>query len=107
MQGNIGTSYLQQNNYISEIEDTHFYLSLTTKPMKYGVCINIKDVAEAEKIIGEFMEQEKPILEAWRKDLLQEKYIKQITDKNKEKWQEYVDLIMKGGNKTQWIKDNI
>lgn len=107
MQGNIGTSYLQQNNYISEIEDTHFYLSLTTKPMKYGVCINIKDVAEAEKIIGEFMEQEKPRLEAWRKDLLQEKYIKQITDNNKEKWQEYVDLIMKGGNKTQWIKDNI
>lgn len=107
MQGNIGTSYLQQNNYISEIEDTHFYMTLTTKPMKYGVCINIKDVAEAEKIIGEFMEQEKPRLEAWRKDLLQEKYIKQITDNNKEKWQEYVDLIMKGGNKTQWIKDNI
>lgn len=104
---NVGTSYLQEYNYISEFEETHFYMTLATKPIKYGVCINIKDVTVSEEIINKFKKQEKVRLEAWRTDLLQKKYIKQITDNNKEKWQEYVDLIMKGGNKTQWIKDNI
>ena len=104
---NVGTSYLQEYNYISEFEETHFYMTLATKPIKYGVCINIKDVAVSEEMISKFKKQEKVRLEAWRKDLLQDKYINKITKGNEQKWNDYIDLLLKGGNKTQWIKDNI
>ena len=106
MQENIGTSYLQEYNYISEIEQTHFYMSFYN-PVKYGVCINIKDISQRERIIEKFKEEEKPRLEAWRKDLLQTKYINKIIKNNQNKWNEYIELLMKGGNKTQWIKNNI
>lgn len=103
----IGTSYLQEYNYISRYEDTHFYMSISTKPIKYGVCINIKDIADTNQIIQYFKQTEKARLEGWRKDLLQTKYIEQIIENNPNKQQEYFELLMKGGNKIQWIKDNI
>lgn len=103
----IGTSYLQEYNYISRYEETHFYMSISTKPIKYGVCINIKDIADTNQIIQYFKQTEKTRLEEWRKDLLQTKYIEQIIENNPNKQQEYFELLMKGGNKTQWIKDNI
>ena len=103
----IGRSYLQEYNYISRYEDTHFYMSISTKPIKYGVCINIKDIADTNQIIQYFKQTEKTRLEGWRKDLLQTKYIEQIIENNPNKQQEYFELLMKGGNKIQWIKDNI
>ena len=103
----VGTSYLQEYNYISRHEDTHFYMSIATKPIKYGVCINIKDIDKMDHIIKEFMKSEKPRLEAWRKDLIQTKYINKIINNNKEKFEEYVELLNKRGSVTQWIKDNL
>ena len=103
----IGTSYLQEYNYMSRYEDTHFYMSISTKPIKYGVCINIKDIANSDQIIEYFKNSEKKRLEGWRKDLLQTKYIKLIIENNPNKENEYFELLMRGGNKTQWIKDNI
>lgn len=105
---NIGTSYLYEYNYISKIEQTHFYMTFASKPLKYGVCINIKDLDKSKEIIEKFKIEEKPRLEAWRKDLIQTKYINQITKDNQEKQQEYIELLIKrGGNITQWIKENL
>lgn len=101
-----GTSYLQEYNYISEFERTHFYMTFTTKPIKYGVCINKRDISDMNKIIKFFKQSEKPRLEARRKDLIQTNYIKKITKNNQEKQQEYIELLIKGGDKTQWIKNN-
>lgn len=46
-----------EKNYISEIEDTHFFIKITRKT--YGVCINIKDLDRAEEIINYFKETRK------------------------------------------------
>ncbi len=59
-----------EENYISEIEDTHFFVKITRKT--YGVCINIKDLDRAEEIINYFKETRKGQIEAWKKEWQQE-----------------------------------
>ena len=59
-----------EKNYISEIEDTHFFIKITRKT--YGVCINIKDLDRAEEIINYFKETRKEQIEAWQKEWQQE-----------------------------------
>ena len=59
-----------EKNYISEIEDTHFFIKITRKT--YGVCINIKDLDRAEEIINYFKETRKEQIEAWKKEWQQE-----------------------------------
>lgn len=55
-----------EKNYISEYEQTHFYVSLINKT--YGVCINIKDLDRAEEIIQYFKETRKEQIEAWKQE---------------------------------------
>lgn len=55
-----------EKNYISEIEDTHFFVKIASKI--YGVCINIKDLDRAEEIINYFKETRKEQIEAWKKE---------------------------------------
>ena len=51
-----------EKNYISEIEDTHFFIKITKKI--YGVCINIRDLDRAEEIIDYFKNARKEQIEA-------------------------------------------
>ena len=55
-----------EKNYISEIEDTHFFIKITKKI--YGVCINIKDLDRAEEIINYFKNTRKEQIEAWKRE---------------------------------------
>lgn len=59
-----------EKNYISEIEDTHFFINIASKI--YGVCINIKDLNRAEEIINYFKKTRKEQVEAWKKEWQQE-----------------------------------
>ena len=103
----VGTSYMEEYNYISEYQQTCFYMRVDTKPIKYGVCINVKDIQKVNEIINSFRKEQKACLEAWRKELLQTKYINRITKDNKEKQEEYINLLMNGGNIIEWIKNNV
>lgn len=55
-----------EKNYISEIEDTHFFIKITKKI--YGVCINIRDLDRAEEIIDYFKNTRKEQIEAWKRE---------------------------------------
>ena len=55
-----------EKNYISEYEQTHFYISLINKT--YGVCITIIDLERADEIIQHFRETEKECIEAWKQE---------------------------------------
>ena len=55
-----------EKNYISEIEDTHFFIKITRNT--YGVCINIKDLDRAEEIINYFKTTRKEQIEAWKRE---------------------------------------
>ena len=59
-----------EKNYISEIEDTHFFIKITKK--FYGVCINIRDLDRAEEIIDYFKNTRKEQIEAWKREWQQE-----------------------------------
>lgn len=59
-----------EKNYISEIEDTHFFIKITKKI--YGVCINIRDLDRAEEIIDYFKNTRKEQIEAWKREWQQE-----------------------------------
>ena len=59
-----------EKNYISEIEDTHFFIKITKKI--YGVCINIRDLDRAEEIIDYFKNARKEQIEAWKREWQQE-----------------------------------
>lgn len=53
-----------EKNYISEYEQTHFYVNIVKK--LYGVCINIKDLAKKDEIIQHFKISRKEQIEAWK-----------------------------------------
>lgn len=59
-----------EKNYISEIEDTHFFIKITKKI--YGVCINRRDLDRAEEIIDYFKNTRKEQIEAWKREWQQE-----------------------------------
>lgn len=52
-----------EQNYISKIEDTHFYIDLQKKT--YGVCINEKDIDSKDEIIAHFKATRKDQIQAW------------------------------------------
>ena len=54
-----------EKNFISKHQATCFYVNLQAK--QYGVCINIKDIGKADKIIEEFLEENKKTIEAWKR----------------------------------------
>lgn len=96
--------YYTQYNYISETQPTHFYLS-NVKPYKYGVCVNIKDIAEKDEIIKTMIEERRPQIQAHLKDKLQNRFIKELTQYNTDNNDEYFLLLRYNGNITRWIKD--
>lgn len=96
--------YYAQYNYISQTQPTHFYLS-NVKPYKYGVCVNIKDIAEKDEIIKTMLEERRQQIQAHLKDKLQNKFIKQLTQYNADNNNEYFLLLRYNGNITRWIKD--
>lgn len=53
-----------EKNFISRYQPTCFYVNLEAK--QYGVCVNIKDIDEAEEIIKQCLEQNKRSIEAWK-----------------------------------------
>lgn len=70
LQGKCKKRGKMEKNYISEIEDTHFFVKIASKI--YGVCINIKDLDRAEEIINYFKETRKEQIKAWKKEWQQE-----------------------------------
>lgn len=52
-----------EKNYISQIEETHFYVDLVNKT--YGVCINEKDIDSKDEIIAHFKITRKEQIKAW------------------------------------------
>lgn len=55
-----------EKNYISEHEETCFYINSANKT--YGVCVNIKDLERAEEIIQHFRKDRKMQIEAWQQE---------------------------------------
>ena len=55
-----------EKNFISEWQQTRFYLNLESRT--YGVCINIKDIDRADEIINQFKQERKLQIESWKKD---------------------------------------
>lgn len=55
-----------EKNFISENNQTHFYVDLVNKT--YGVCINIKDLSKKDEIINEILESNKETIESWKKE---------------------------------------
>ena len=55
-----------ENNFISEWQQTCFYVNLESKI--YGVCINIKDIDKSEELIKEILESNKDSIQAWKKE---------------------------------------
>lgn len=96
--------YYKQYNYISKTLPTHFYLS-EIKPYKYGVCVNIKDIAEKDEIIKTMIEERHQQIQATLKNKIQNKYIKELTQYNADNKSEYILLLRYNGNITKWIKD--
>lgn len=56
-----------EKNYISTIEETHFYINMDEK--RYGVCINIKDIQKQKEIFEHFYNNNETIetINAWKK----------------------------------------
>ena len=96
--------YFTKYNYISDNEKTHFYLTFN-KPYKYGVCVNVKDIKNKDKIIKTMLTDNQKTIQAHLKDRLQNKFIKELTENNAENNKEYFLLLRYNGNITQWIKD--
>lgn len=55
-----------KKNYISQYMDTHFYINLGNHT--YGVCVNIKDEPNAQKIIDKVLKDRKQQIEAWENE---------------------------------------
>lgn len=55
-----------EKNFVSQYQATCFYVNLPSK--QYGVCINIKDINNAEEIIRKFLEENKQSIEAWKRE---------------------------------------
>ena len=53
-----------EKNYISEYDQTHFYVNIVKK--LYGVCINIKDLSKKDEIIQHFKTSRKEQIESWK-----------------------------------------
>lgn len=96
--------YYINHNYISNTEKTHFYLTLI-KPYKYGACINIKDIEHTDEIIQTMLKDRRQNIQNHFKDRLKDKFIKELTENNKENEKEYFLLLKYNGNITKWIKD--
>ena len=55
-----------EKNYITENQETYFYVDAVLK--EYGVCVNNKYKEEAEEIIKECLEQNRRMIEAWKQE---------------------------------------
>ena len=57
-----------ERNFISEFQETCFYVNLIQK--EYGVCINIKDIDKKNEIMDYFYKDEKnkKSIEAWKNE---------------------------------------
>lgn len=55
-----------EKNYISEYQPTGFYTNIENRT--YGVCINVKDVSNAENIIDYFKKTRKNQIECWKNE---------------------------------------
>lgn len=55
-----------ENNFISEWQQTCFYVNLESKI--YWVCINIKDIDKSEELTKEILESNKDSIQAWKKE---------------------------------------
>ena len=57
-----------QKDFISEVQETCFYVSITEK--QYGVIINIKDIDKIDEIMDHFYndERNKRSIEAWKRE---------------------------------------
>ena len=55
-----------EKNFISIYQATCFYVNLLSK--QYGVCVNIKDIDQAEEIIRACLEENKACINAWKQE---------------------------------------
>lgn len=62
--------YLEEKNIIQNYSDTFFYMTIATNPIRYGVAINEKDIANAEQIIQQAKENHKEQIQAWNEEQL-------------------------------------